>query len=160
MKANDVIEDKKGEQLKLLKEDDQFGRSRNTINKKHTTTRDPDKKASNMDFKKNVTSLTADASKTQMAEAGPSSGLAKWEAMKSGFQIFKSNINANRFIPLQQLRETKLEPHVSSSESLDEIFQRLKQPIINHRRFSKDNEEDDYLNNHVIDIEKMGGPSR
>ncbi|KAG6652821.1 hypothetical protein CIPAW_05G032800 [Carya illinoinensis] len=154
LKATDVG---KGGQLKPLKEDDPFGRSRKTVNKKHTTTRDHDKK----DFEKNVTSSTADASKTQIAEAGPSSGLtSKWEAMKTGFQNFKSNIGANRFIPLRQLRETKLESHVSSSESLEEIFQRLKQPTINHRRLSKDDDDDDdYLYDNIMDIEKMS-PSR
>ncbi|KAG7977442.1 hypothetical protein I3843_05G032000 [Carya illinoinensis] len=155
LKATDVG---KGGQLKPLKEEDPFGRSRKTVNKKHTTTRDHDKK----DFEKNVTSSTADASKTQIAEAGPSSGLtSKWEAMKTGFQNFKSNIGANRFIPLRQLRETKLESHVSSSESLEEIFQRLKQPTINHRRLSKDDDDDDddYLYDNIMDIEKMS-PSR
>ncbi|KAF5448464.1 hypothetical protein F2P56_028999 [Juglans regia] len=161
LKATDLIENEKGGQLKPLKEEDPFGRSRKAVNKKHTTTRDHYKKASNMDFEKNVTSSTADASKTQIAEAGPSSGLtSKWEAMKTGFQNFKSDIGANRFIPLRQLRETKLESRVSSSESLEEIFQRLKQPTINHRRFSKDDDDDDdYLYDQVMNIEKMS-PSR
>lgn len=57
------------------------------------------------------------------------SGLAsKWESMKMGFQNFKANIGTKKFLPLQQIQETKTLSRLDSSESLDEIFQRLKRP--------------------------------
>ena len=46
----------------------------------------------------------------------------------------------------------------SSPESLDEIFQRLKQPPVNHRGYGED-DYDDYLYGHGMNIRKMG-PSR
>lgn len=55
--------------------------------------------------------------------------------MKSGFQSIKANIEAKRFLPLRQNQEVKLIVlHLSSSnsESLDEIFQRLKRPSVDH----------------------------
>ncbi|PKA59462.1 hypothetical protein AXF42_Ash016486 [Apostasia shenzhenica] len=56
------------------------------------------------------------------------SGLSsKWASMKSGFQNFKANLGARKFIPLRQMPQFPLDSHASSSESLDEIFQRLKQ---------------------------------
>ncbi|XP_044469949.1 LMBR1 domain-containing protein 2 homolog A-like isoform X1 [Mangifera indica] len=60
---------------------------------------------------------------------GGSSGLAsKWETMKTGFQSFRANIGAKKFLPLRQAQETKLIARANSLESLDEIFQRLKRP--------------------------------
>ncbi|CAJ2667885.1 LMBR1 domain-containing protein 2 homolog A-like isoform X1 [Trifolium pratense] len=60
----------------------------------------------------------------------PSSGLAStWQTMKTGFQSFKSNIGAKKFLPIRQTEENTVS-RVSSSESLDEIFQRLKQPSL------------------------------
>ncbi|WCJ31934.1 LMBR1-like membrane protein [Euphorbia peplus] len=67
------------------------------------------------------------SSESNVTTGGPSSGLSsKWESMKNGFQSFKTNIGAKKFLPLRQIQETKLVSHSSSSESLDEIFQRLK----------------------------------
>jgi len=62
--------------------------------------------------------------------AAGTSGLAStWQTMKTNFQSFKANLGANRFIPIRQTQEDKI-PRVSSSESLDDIFQRLKQPSL------------------------------
>ncbi|KAK7857295.1 lmbr1 domain-containing protein 2 like protein a [Quercus suber] len=83
---------------------------------------------------------------------GPSSGLAStWESMKTGFQSFKTNIGAKKFIPLRQTQETKLVSRDSSSESLDEIFQRLKRPSTDHRSSGDEDE-------HEIEV-KNSGPS-
>ncbi|CAI0422128.1 unnamed protein product [Linum tenue] len=71
---------------------------------------------------------------TRGGMSSSSSGLtARWESMKNGFQTFKANIEAKRFIPLRQTLEPSkpIISHDSSHESLDEIFQRLKQPSIN-----------------------------
>lgn len=132
------MEDGKRGQLQSLKEEALIDTSREAIN--------------NMDLvEKNVTSSTADSSNLQNVTAGSSSRFAsKWEAMKTGFQNLKSNIVAKRFIPLRQGQETKID-HVSSSESLDEIFERLKQPTMNRRGYYNDDNDDD----HGLDIREM-----
>lgn len=59
---------------------------------------------------------------------GTTSGLTStWASMKNGFQNFKTNLGAKKFFPLRQVQETPLHSRGSSSESLDEIFQKLKQ---------------------------------
>ncbi|XP_023917777.2 uncharacterized protein LOC112029320 isoform X1 [Quercus suber] len=138
LKSTKVIEDGKRGQLQSLKEEALIDTSREAI--------------SNMDLvEKNVTSSTADSSNLQNVTAGSSSRFAsKWEAMKTGFQNLKSNIVAKRFIPLRQSQETKID-HVSSSESLDEIFERLKQPTMNRRGYY--NDDNDY--DHGLDIREM-----
>lgn len=84
---------------------------------------------------------------------GPSSGLTStWESMKTGFQSFKVNIGAKKFLPMRQIQETKLVSRVSSSESLDEIFQRLKRPSTDHGSSSDDDK-------HGIEVENSG-PTR
>jgi hypothetical protein len=160
LKSTKVMEDGKRGQLQPLKEEALVDTSREAINKKHASLGEHNKQASNMDsVEKNVTSSTADSSNLQNVTTVSSSRIAsKWEAVKNGFQNFKSNIDAKRFIHLRQIQETKLVSNVSSSESLDEIFQRLKQPTINHRDYS-DDDDDDYLHDHGLDIRKMR-PSR
>jgi hypothetical protein len=44
---------------------------------------------------------------------------------------------------LRQIQETKLVSRISSSESLDEIFQRLKRPSGDNRRSSSDDDDED-----------------
>ncbi|XP_050261894.1 uncharacterized protein LOC126706460 isoform X1 [Quercus robur] len=138
LKSTKVMEDGKRGQLQSLKEEALIDTSREAIN--------------NMDLvEKNVTSSTADSSNLRNVTAGSSSRFAsKWEAMKTGFQNLKSNIVAKRFIPLRQGQETKID-HVSSSESLDEIFERLKQPTMNRRGYYNDDNDDD----HGLDIREM-----
>ncbi|KAM3694581.1 hypothetical protein ACJW31_07G068600 [Castanea mollissima] len=131
LKSTKVMEDGKRGQLQSLKEEALIDTSREAIN--------------NMNLvEKNVTSSTADSSNLQNVTEGSSSRFAsKWEAMKTGFQNLKSNIVAKRFIPLRQSQETKID-HVSSSESLDEIFERLKQPTMNRRGYYNDDNDDDH----------------
>ncbi|KAM4088402.1 hypothetical protein ACJW30_07G068000 [Castanea mollissima] len=131
LKSTKVMEDGKRGQLQSLKEEALIDTSREAIN--------------NMDLvEKNVTSSTADSSNLQNVTEGSSSRFAsKWEAMKTGFQNLKSNIVAKGFIPLRQSQETKID-HVSSSESLDEIFERLKQPTMNRRGYYNDDNDDDH----------------
>ncbi|KAL8208949.1 hypothetical protein R6Q57_008361 [Mikania cordata] len=54
----------------------------------------------------------------------PSKIASTWTSMKSNFQIFKSNLESRQFIRIKQVEDTQ----GSSSESLDDIFQRLKRP--------------------------------
>ncbi|XP_019463616.1 PREDICTED: LMBR1 domain-containing protein 2 homolog A-like isoform X2 [Lupinus angustifolius] len=71
-----------------------------------------------------------------------SSGLSStWKTMKTGFQSFKANIGAKKgYLPLPQTQEDKIS-RASSSESLDDIFQRMKQPSLDQGR-SIYNEDD------------------
>ncbi|XP_077213234.1 uncharacterized protein LOC143848234 isoform X2 [Tasmannia lanceolata] len=84
----------------------------------------------------------------------PPYGLAStWVSMKTSFQSFKTNIGAKKFLPLRQVQEPNLHSRVSSSESLDEIFLRLKQrPNNDHNG--------DYSDANVSDVElRNSGPS-
>ncbi|XP_071736915.1 uncharacterized protein [Rutidosis leptorrhynchoides] len=61
-----------------------------------------------------------------MRHGQPSKISLTWESMKSNLQNLRSNIGAKKFMPLRQSQDTR-ESQVSTSESLDEIFARLKQ---------------------------------
>ncbi|GAB4848757.1 hypothetical protein Ancab_003484 [Ancistrocladus abbreviatus] len=74
---------------------------------------------------------------------GPPSGLSStWQSMKTGLLSFKANIGAKKFLPLRQAQETKLVSNSSSSESLDEIFQRVKRPTAGHVAYGDEDEDD------------------
>lgn len=69
-----------------------------------------------------------EANNSQDMQVEPSSGRnSTWESVKNGFRTFKSNIEAKRFISLRQVQDAK-HSQVPSSESLDEIFERIKKP--------------------------------
>ncbi|XP_042495109.1 LMBR1 domain-containing protein 2 homolog A-like [Macadamia integrifolia] len=133
-----IKDDGKGNPSKSLKEETQkYGNSREAIRNKYTAIREQSREVSDTkSTKKNTASATVsllDAANSQNRSgntaAGPSSGLAKtWESMRTGFQNLKVNIDSKKFLPIRQVQEKKLISHVSSSESLDEIFQRLKRP--------------------------------
>lgn len=127
-----------------------FGRKYMAVRTQQTTHNLPEK--SRATFDANV----SDTGNSQTTQVGPSSGIAStWQSMKSGFQNIKSNIGAKKFLPLRQLEDTK-HSRVSSSESLDEIFQRLKQPAVENRAYVDD--DDDY-DEHAMDVRKLG-PTR
>lgn len=77
-----------------------------------------------------------------------------WETMKTGYQSFKTNIEAKKFLPLREPNENTLKesPGTSKTESLDEIFDNLKRPAQDHRKYSSriDLDFDDYK----MDIKK------
>ncbi|XP_020233264.1 LMBR1 domain-containing protein 2 homolog A [Cajanus cajan] len=71
-----------------------------------------------------------DRDDTHSSNATGTSGLAsKWQTMKTGFQSFKANFGGKGFLPVRQTQDAMIS-RVSSSESLDDIFQRLKQPAL------------------------------
>ncbi|KAL2585925.1 hypothetical protein AAZV13_13G022800 [Glycine max] len=73
-------------------------------------------------------SLTSDVNDSPNTSAAPSSVLAsKWESMMHGFKILRSNIDSKGFLPLSNAQGSTLNSK-SSSESLDDIFERLKRP--------------------------------
>ncbi|WRX15760.1 LMBR1-like membrane protein - like 4 [Theobroma cacao] len=140
-----AIEIGKGDQLKPLKEEAQHDTSKEAISKKYFGIRAHQNiQASNKNStQKDLTSLTVDAgnSESAMTPPKPSGGLAsKWESMKSGLLNFKSNLEAKKFLPLQQTRENTMASGASSSESLDEIFQRLKRPTLDLRDHGAEND--------------------
>ncbi|KHN01280.1 hypothetical protein glysoja_047138 [Glycine soja] len=69
-----------------------------------------------------------DVNDSPNTSAAPSSVLAsKWESMMHGFKILRSNIDSKGFLPLSNAQGSTLNSK-SSSESLDDIFERLKRP--------------------------------
>ncbi|KAK7318648.1 hypothetical protein RJT34_03353 [Clitoria ternatea] len=71
-----------------------------------------------------------DQGNTHCSNVARTSSLAStWHTMKTGFRSFKANLGTKGFIPLRQTEEDKIF-RVSSSESLDDIFQRLKKPSL------------------------------
>ncbi|XVF01541.1 hypothetical protein REPUB_Repub04eG0097900 [Reevesia pubescens] len=128
-------------QFKPLKEEVQHDTSREAISKKYSGT------------KKDSASLTVDAGNSENVMTPPSRGLAsKWESMKSGLLNFKTNLEAKKFIPLRQSQENTMSSRASSSESLDEIFQRLKRPTLDHRDYGADNDQFE----HDMEFSKFG----
>lgn len=129
-----------------------YGSNREAMNNKYAAMREQNKQASTT-AKKPVEQSIASA-KVSLLDGGEphpsnpiggsSSGLAsKWESMKNGFQSFKANIGAKKFLPLRQIQETNLISRVSSSESLDEIFQKLKRPsTADHGSYSDEDDVD------------------
>ncbi|KAL3527601.1 hypothetical protein ACH5RR_012257 [Cinchona calisaya] len=127
-------EDLKGSSSKPLKDDTRmYGGSKEAISSKYAAMRDQSKQVSNPKLAENMVSAKVsllDAGKTQSGgSTGVQSSLAsRWASMKSGFQSFKANIESKKFLPLRQVQETQILSRASSSESLDEIFQRLRRP--------------------------------
>ncbi|KAL1831753.1 hypothetical protein ACET3Z_001404 [Daucus carota] len=78
---------------------------------------------------------------------------ATWETMKTGFQSIKTNIEAKKFLYLRESDENNLKesPEASKTESLDEIFDNLKRPARDRRKYSSHIDFDDY----GMDIDKQ-----
>ncbi|KAH1082634.1 hypothetical protein J1N35_022395 [Gossypium stocksii] len=132
----------KGSPSRLAKEETRkYGTSREVMSNKYAVMREQSRQISNpKPLENNITSakvslLEVGNSHPDNLKGGPSAGLAStWRSMKSGFQNFKANIEARKFLPVRQNQEATLISHVNSSdsESLDEIFQRLKRPSVDH----------------------------
>lgn len=160
MKATtSLIEDRQTDIVKPSRGEAQHQNNRETFGRKYTAVRTqqttqnlPEK--SRAAFDANV----SDTGNSHTTPVGPSSGIAStWQSMKSGFQNIKSNIGAKKFLPLRQVEDTK-HSRVSSSESLDELFQRLKQPAVENRAYVVGDNNDDYVE-HAMDVKKPG-PAR
>lgn len=129
-----ITDEVKGSLSKTSKED--TSRSREAITKKYAVVREQGRPASKLKSEeKNAASADSlsDEGNTNSSNSsgGSSSGLTStWQSMKTGFQSFKVNIGAKKFLPLRQIQENTGSSH-SSSESLDDIFQKLKRPTLN-----------------------------
>ncbi|XP_049403924.1 uncharacterized protein LOC125867459 [Solanum stenotomum] len=97
-----------------------------------------------------VSLLDSVSSQSGSAVAAPSGLAGRWASMKSGFQNFKTNIEAKRliplrqvgeFVPLRQTQDTNVS-RASSSESLDEIFQKLKRPATESENYGDDDDHE------------------
>ncbi|MBA0863924.1 hypothetical protein Goshw_027374 [Gossypium schwendimanii] len=141
-RANSAAELEKMGEYKPLKEEVKQETSREALTKKYSGVREhPKNQESNSNSTdKESTSIAVDDGYSESARASRSGGLAlKWESMKSGLLSFKTNLEAKNFLPLRQTQESKAPSHVSSSESLDEIFQKLKRSSMD----PKDHDDDD-----------------
>eukprot|EP00268_Persea_americana_P031761 TRINITY_DN3102_c0_g1_i9.p1 TRINITY_DN3102_c0_g1~~TRINITY_DN3102_c0_g1_i9.p1 ORF type:complete len:794 (+),score=142.43 TRINITY_DN3102_c0_g1_i9:325-2706(+) len=156
----------KATQPKALKEENwKYGNSRDAIESKYAAIRDQQGRHSSPSAsaqKSRVTStsvslLEGGSTQNQYSSAntmgGPSAKISStWESMKAGFQNFKTNIEAKKFLPLRQVPEVSVNSRDASSQSLDEIFHRLKQHPNRDRNGDFSDDED-------IDIRKLG-PTR
>lgn len=142
----------KGSTSKPSKEDARkYSTSREAISNKYAGMRELSRQTSSAKpVEQNIASTKVsllDAGKSSNdTTGGPSSVLAsKWESMKTSFQSFRANMGAKRLLPLHQNKDTRLVSRADSSdsESLDEIFQRLKRPSLQHENFA---DEDDNQN--------------
>ncbi|KAK9949476.1 hypothetical protein M0R45_004994 [Rubus argutus] len=140
-----------GTPSKSLKEESRrYSSSKEAITNKYATIREQSRQTSfnTNPVEKNVIASTKvsllDAANADNTTEGSPTGLAsKWESMKNGFQNFKANIAAKKFIPLRQVQETVDLSRGSSSESLDDIFQRLKRPTLDHVGYADEDEDED-----------------
>ncbi|KAL5207013.1 hypothetical protein ABZP36_031448 [Zizania latifolia] len=111
-----------------------YANNRETIATKYSAIREQSRQAVkpvNKEISSTSVSLLEEGSSEQRSNAGAplgsSAGISQtWATMKIGFQNFKANMGSKKFIPLRQ--DPGFAPHsnISSPESLDEIFQRLK----------------------------------
>lgn len=146
-----VKEGMKGSTSKPLKEEARkYSTSREAIGNKYAAMREQSRQTTvTKPAEQNIASAKVSLLETGNSSnttGGPTSAFAsKWESMKSGFQSFKANMGAKKFLPLRQNAETKLVSEDDSEESLDEIFQRLKRP--HHESYAN---EDDVENDTEI----------
>lgn len=145
MKTTSLVDGGTRSNSKSLGEQTRNDTSREAISRKYAARREQQsRQASNMNSTdKEIAPLmvsSSDAGNSQNPMAGPSVLASRWESMKVGFQRVKS-IGAKKFLPLGQIQEMKHVTRVSSSESLDEIFQRLKRPTVDKRENTNDDED-------------------
>lgn len=157
MKTSDSNEDIKGSSSRPPKSEvRRYSGSKEAISSKYAAMKEQSKPTVNTE-KANVppakvSLLNAGTSEPSNSVKGPTGFAARWASMKAGLQTFKTNLEAKGFPPLRQvgefvpLRQSQDTPHhlprLSSSESLDEIFQKLKRPAAEHNNHSDDEDED------------------
>lgn len=122
---------------KTLKEETRrYSSSREAISSKYAAVRQQSGLASKLKAEeKNIDSAKAsllDRGDTHSADTAGTSGLVStWQTIAKGFRSFKANTGARGFLPIRQTQQDNTASRVPSSESLDDIFQRLNQPSIN-----------------------------
>lgn len=156
----DLSEDLTGSSSKPLKDEARkYGGSKEAISSKYAVMREQSKQVPNQKLAENIVSakvslLDAGSSQSGSSNGGQSGLASRWASMKAGFQTIKANMGSKKFLPLRQVQETQILSRALSSESLDEIFQRLKRPSAEHGNHSDEDEDEDGM-----DI-RAQGPTR
>ncbi|KAL2907232.1 LMBR1 domain-containing protein 2-like protein A, partial [Bienertia sinuspersici] len=151
MKGFSSTDDIKGGKRKTSKcEARLYSGNREAISQKYALIREQNKQTSSSKPAENtiasakVSLLNTGTSEPANDLGRTSSGMSStWHSMKLGFQNLKTNLGSKKFLPLRELQETKLLSDGSSSESLDEIFQRLKRPSSDSTSYVDADEDDD-----------------
>lgn len=151
MKGSSSMDDIKGSLTKSSKSEARHSSgNREAISHKYALMREQNKQTSSSKPAENTissakVSLLSSETSNSTNDPGPtSSGMSStWQSMKMGFHNFKTNLGSKKFLPLRQSQETKLLSHDSSSESLDEIFQRLKRPTLDSTTYVDDDEDNE-----------------
>ncbi|XP_027334109.1 LMBR1 domain-containing protein 2 homolog A isoform X1 [Abrus precatorius] len=138
--SNLITEETHRSLSKTSREDtSRYGSSREAISNKYAAIREQGGPASKLkaEEKKSADSVLdeGNTSSTDSARVSSSGLVSTWQTMKTGFQNFKVNIGAKKFLPLRQIQENNIS-HDSSSESLDEIFLRLKRPSLDQTNYN------------------------
>jgi hypothetical protein len=103
-----------------------YAQNREIISSKYSSVRDQSRQ-STKPVKKETVSTSVSLLEEGNSEQRLPPGISQtWASMKNGFQNFKANMGAKKFTPLRQ--DPGYTPHsnISSPESLDDIFQRIK----------------------------------
>ncbi|XP_013643075.2 LMBR1 domain-containing protein 2 homolog A-like isoform X1 [Brassica napus] len=139
-----------------------YGSAREAITNKYAAIREqqnryspsPVSKSENMASAK-VSLLETDSSGRSNGEGGGGSGesssrlASTWRNMKVGIQSFKENVATKKFLPLRQGPESTTTAtstrvmNPSRPQSLDDIFQRLKNRSVEHGHYLDDDDDDD-----------------
>ncbi|CAA7034709.1 unnamed protein product [Microthlaspi erraticum] len=142
-----------------------YGSAREAITNKYAAIREQQSRNSPSTVTKPETMASAKVSLLETDVSGPSNGdggggpsgepssrlASTWRNMKLGIQSFKENVATKKFLPLRQGPETA--PMTSTStrvttsstpQSLDEIFQRLKNRSVEHGHYLDDDDDVDY----------------
>ncbi|XP_012572214.1 uncharacterized protein [Cicer arietinum] len=117
-----------GRLSKTMKEETRrYSSSREAISSKYAAVR----QQSGLTSKYKAEETNLDSAKVSLLDHGntsETSGLVStWQTLKKGFQSLKTDIGAKGFLPVRQTQQNRI-TRVSSSESLDDIVHRLKQP--------------------------------
>ncbi|GLT33716.1 hypothetical protein SLA2020_082800 [Shorea laevis] len=149
MKATSSVTDGYGSTSKTIREEvrGSYVTRKEATGNKYADMREKSRQASNSKPVENdiasikVSLLDAGNANTSNYNGRQSSGFAStWQLMKSGLRSFKANVASKKFHPIRQIQENRALSRFYSSESLDEIFQRLKGPSVDHR--DEDDEDD------------------
>ncbi|XP_058731541.1 uncharacterized protein LOC131603257 isoform X2 [Vicia villosa] len=131
-----------GRLSKTLKEETRrYSSSRDAISSKYAAVR----QQSGLASKWNVEERNLDSAKVSLLDKGNThdgntsgtSGFGStWQTLKKGFTSFKADVSgAKGYLPIRQTQQDRIS-NVSSSESLDDIFQRLKQPSMDQASYN------------------------
>lgn len=138
MKEAEFLSERAGTPAKAVKEENHKNTTnREAIASKYAMIREQQGRRSVSSAVKEKTTPPASVSLLEASDSQKQTGglmvgsnsrlTSTWATMKTGFQNLKSNLGAKKFLPLRQAEESASHTRAPSSDSLDEIFQRLKQ---------------------------------